>query len=233
MQIEQLMRYIDFQNIMSPNRMGRYLTACGGDSRKAMTLYRKNLKLSQELFTVVSCLEIALRNKIDRLYLAQNGADWLRQASSAGGMFDTNNTRQTKNIIVRSIADLGPLYTHAKLVANMDFGFWRYLFAQPQFFAGGQILLQIFPAKPRSTPQIQYNQTYVFNELEKINGLRNRLAHHEPVCFATGQQFKSTVYARQQYALILELFGWMSIDEAALLYGLDHIIPVCSDIDAL
>lgn len=227
------MRYIDFENIMSANRMGRYITACAGDSRNAMTLYRKNLKLSQELFTIVSCLEIALRNKIDRLYLNHKGADWLLHASSAGGMFDTHNSRQTKNIILRCIAELGPLYTHAKLVAKMDFGFWRYLYAQPQFYAGGQVLLQVFPSKPRSTPLIQYNHSYVFNELEKINGLRNRLAHHEPVCFANSQQLRSTLYARQQYALILELFHWMNIDEAALLYGLDHIMSVCNDIDAM
>jgi len=42
------MRYTDFENIMTPARMGRYLTACGGNTRKAMTMYRKNLQLSQE-----------------------------------------------------------------------------------------------------------------------------------------------------------------------------------------
>lgn len=227
------MRYTDFENVMSPNRMGRYLTACNGDSRKAMTLYRKNLKLSQELFTVISCLEIAFRNKIDRLYLNLNGSDWLKNAVSVGGMFDTNNSRQTKKIITKGITDLGHRYSHAKLLARMDFGFWRYLFAQPQFFAGGQVLLQIFPSKPRSTPHIQYNHTYVFNELEAINELRNRLAHHEPICFASGLQIKSTTYARQQYNLMLELFQWMNIDESSLLYGLDHIIAVSNDIDAM
>ena len=41
--------------------MERYLTACGGDTRKAMTLYRYNLQISQEMFTIVSCFEVALR----------------------------------------------------------------------------------------------------------------------------------------------------------------------------
>ena len=43
------MKYVDFEEIMSPARMNRYLTACANDSKKAMTLYRKNLILSQEL----------------------------------------------------------------------------------------------------------------------------------------------------------------------------------------
>ncbi len=33
--------------------------ACGGNTIKAMTLYRYNLKLSQELLTVISCFEVA------------------------------------------------------------------------------------------------------------------------------------------------------------------------------
>ena len=41
--------------------MTRYVQACGGNTRKAMTLYRYNLQLSQELFTIISCFEIALR----------------------------------------------------------------------------------------------------------------------------------------------------------------------------
>ncbi|MDE5641907.1 MAG: hypothetical protein K2I56_00275, partial [Muribaculaceae bacterium] len=58
--------YADFEKIMSSKRMERYLTACGGDTRKAMTLYRYNLQISQEMFTIVSCFEVALRNAIDR-----------------------------------------------------------------------------------------------------------------------------------------------------------------------
>jgi hypothetical protein len=42
------MKYADFASIMAAPRMSRYLTACNNDSRKAMTLYRKNLQLSQE-----------------------------------------------------------------------------------------------------------------------------------------------------------------------------------------
>jgi len=69
------MKYIDFENIMSSARMSRYLSAMGNDSRKAMTLYRKNLKLSQEMFTIISCFEVALRNKINAQYTAQHGND--------------------------------------------------------------------------------------------------------------------------------------------------------------
>ena len=49
------MKFVDFEKIVSSKRMSRYLAACNGDTRKAMTLYRYNLRLSQEAFTIVSC----------------------------------------------------------------------------------------------------------------------------------------------------------------------------------
>jgi hypothetical protein len=227
------MKYTDFERIMSATRMNRYLVACGNNSRKAMTLYRKNLHLSQELFTVISCFEIALRNSINQQYTNLYGNDWLQNSISSGGIFDKPACLRAKNVIGKALIKLDKNYTHTKLLAEMDFGFWRYLFAQPQFYAGGQTLLRIFPSKPTSTPAIQYNQTFVFNQLEQINTLRNRIAHHEPVCFFPGKPVINTTYARQQYALILQLFQWMNIDELSLLYGLDHIMTVCNEIDLL
>jgi len=218
---------------MSAARMSRYLVASGNNSKKAMTLYRKNLHLSQELFTVICCFEIALRNAIDRQYTSQYGNDWLLNSSLNGGIFDSQNCRHAKEAINKAVAKLSNRYTHTKLLAEMDFGFWRYLFAQPQFYAGGQVLLRIFPSKPVSTPSMQYNHSFVFNQLEKINGLRNRIAHHEPICFLPNGATIDTAYARQHYSLILQLFQWMNIDELSLLYGLDHIMTVCNEIDSL
>lgn len=218
---------------MSAARMSRYKIACNGDSRKAMTLYQLNLRLSQELFTVISCFEVALRNAIDKHYTNYLGADWLKDAVSTGGIFDNIICGRTNRIITSSLGELGTNYTHHKLLTNMDLGFWRFLFAQPQFTAGGNTLLKIFPAKPKSSPSMQYNNHFVFNELRKINELRNRIAHHEPICFEIRQSIKNTTYARQQYALLLQFFQWLSFDEAALLYGLDHIRIVCNQIDLL
>jgi hypothetical protein len=134
---------------------------------------------------------------------------------------------------LRVSLDLGTDYTHPKLVAKMDFGFWRYLFSRKQYRALGQNLLNIFPAKPSSSLIIQYNQIYVFNELAKINQIRNRIAHHEPICFRPSFPIINTTYVRQHYHLILQLFQWMAIDEAALLYGIDHILSICNTIDSM
>ena len=229
------MRFSEFEKILSTARMSRYVNACAGNTKKAMTLYRLNLRLSQELFTIVSCFEVALRNAINFHCIPVFGNDWLRQGASqgSGGIFDNPNCRFTARNINEAVLKLNNSYTHSKLVAELGFGFWRFMFAPHQYFVTGRTLLGIFPAKPTSTPAIQYNHTFIFNQLVQINKLRNRIAHHEPVCFQIGNSIKDTTYVRQNYALIKQLFQWMNIDEIALLYGIDHINTITNQIDAL
>tara|TARA_R110002124_G_scaffold76758_4_gene205721 strand:+ start:5260 stop:5922 length:663 start_codon:yes stop_codon:yes gene_type:complete len=218
---------------MSTPRMNRYLIAVGNDSRKAMTLYRRNLRLSQELFTIISCFEVSLRNAINDLYVKEHGSEWLKKSVSSRGFFSTRKCKGTSKIIRRKLKSLGSDYIHPKLVAEMDFGFWRYLYASPQFSAAGKKLLKMFPAKPKSSPAIQYDNKYVFRQLEKINNLRNRIAHHEAVCFKLGYAEIDTTYASQHYNLTLELFNWMKINEQSLLYGLDHVNTTIAEIENL
>ena len=107
------------------------------------------------------------------------------------------------------------------------------MFVDRQYRAAGNTLLDVFPSRPASSIGFNYNHTYIFNQLALINDLRNRIAHHEPICFIPGASVKDTTYARQHYNLIIQLFQWMQIDEAALLYGIDHINTICNEIDAL
>lgn len=225
------MKYVDFEKIMSPERMQKYVAACNGDTRKAMTLYRKNLHLSQDMFTVVSCLEVALRNAIDVQMRTRWGSDWLRDAVQPGGIFDNHNMARTGAIIRKAYEELRKTgeYSHPKLLAEMEFGVWKYMFSPRQYQATGQILLRVFPNKPKSSPQVQYNHTYIFNELDKVNTLRNRIAHHEPICFVKGVVGVNTSYVVNEYRSIQTLFAWMGVDSVALLYGLDHIINICNN----
>lgn len=229
------MKFNEFQAIISTERLQRYLTACSGDTKKTMTLYRRNLNLSQEVFTLLSCFEVAIRNSIDAVLVAHFGNDWLRDAVMPGGIFDIPACRDSANIIRKAYTRLqrNNSYTHSKLLAEMEFGVWKYMFANPQYRVTGRILLSIFPNKPRSTVQCQYNNTYMFNELDGINILRNRIAHHEPICFALRQPAIGTSYILNAYQRLHTLFLWMGIDSHSLLYGLDHVRQVCKRINQL
>lgn len=215
--------------------MERYLTACGGDTRKAMTLYRYNLQISQEMFTIVSCFEVALRNAINRKLTDNLGENWLRDSILPDGVFTEPILRKTRDIIAFAHRKLtqSHSYSHPKLLAEMEFGIWKYMFSPIQYRVTGRNLLAIFPNKPRSSREMQYNQTYIFNELDKVNSLRNRIAHHETICFATNTSTIDTSYVINIYSKIKTLFSWMDIDSNSLLYGLDHINRVCAQINQL
>ena len=167
-----------------------------------MKLYRMNLHLAEEMFTIVGCYEVALRNAIDKIMVASNGNDWLRDAIQLGGIFD-----------------------------NPKFHNWKYMYSNPQYLATGRQLLKAFPNKPKSTPAVQYNNQYIFNELDAVNRIRNRIAHHEPVCFLHDLDQISTTHLMSVYDKVMTLFSWMGIDSKSLLYGMDHVKAVCKEIE--
>lgn len=155
-----------------------------------------------------------------------------------GGCFYANRkTANTKAIIEKAYNGLqrGHLYSHTKLLSQMEFGIWKYMFSNVQYQLTGQTLLGIFPNKPRSTKRQRYNNTYIFQELDYINNLRNRIAHHEPICFGTGinRTIIDTSYALNRYSRILILLQWLGIDSNSLLYGLGDVIGTCNKINAL
>ena len=220
-----MMHYKYFKEIISEERMRRYINASDGNERKAMALYRYNLTLSSEMFKIISVFEVALRNKITLIMEPFLGEDWLRDSCLAGGIFDTPRTIGTKKVIGRAYDGLVNLnsYTPTKLLAEMEFGVWKYMYSAPEYMATGQKLLRVFPNKPQSTPTAQISNRQIFNELNSVNKLRNRIAHHEPICFSAHRQIKSISYAKCEYQRMMKLFSWMGIDSGELLRGIDYV----------
>lgn len=226
------MKFTDFEYILSPKRMERYLKACNGRKRKAMKLYNENINLAKEVYVVVNYFEVALRNAIDRQLKLALGEDWLRDAVMPGGIFDNPKCHDSYKIIYARYNSLNRSeeYTHSKLLSSLEFGIWRYMFSPSQYKATGQVLLRIFPNKPKSSPLMQYNNVYFFNELNYVNALRNRIAHHEPICFSPKRNNVDITYISQQYERIMRLFAMMGIDSKQLLKDMNHVEKACIDI---
>jgi hypothetical protein len=181
------------------------------------------------MFTLISCFEVALRNRIDKQMVAHLGNDWLRDLVMPGGNFYNNRSvEKTKKIIINAYNELqtNGNYSHSTLLSAMEFGVWKYLYSNAHYRQTGRVLLQAFPNKPRSSAQIQYDHNYIFHELNFINNIRNRIAHHEPICFGNPVGIDTT-YALTHYARMMTLFQWMDIDAPRMLYGLDHVGKVC------
>ena len=228
------MTYKQFENIVSARRMERYLIACYGDTQKARRLYKMNMRLACEMFIIVSGFEIALRNAIHTKVSARLGEDWLERSVKKGGVFYSLPSKAKRNIVsTAKKLKANNKYDSDQMVASMEFGTWKYMFSKIQYEATGQCLLKIFPSKPKSSKEAQYDRRYFFNELDHVNSLRNRLAHHEPICFTHDNDEVDLSYAKAEYNRIIKLFAWMQIDSKSLFGNLDKVQTTFSQIEKL
>ncbi len=226
------MTYEEFEQLISHSRLTRYIAACDNDKRRTLKLYRANIRLSGDLLAILGMFEVVLRNKIDVHYKAQFFAapgshDWLLAATLPGGFLTGRNCYNSRIKINEAYRELGTRYTHDRLVASLSFGFWKHLFKGFQFMAGGSTLLSIFPGKPPRT-----NQSNVYAKLDRINAIRNRVAHHEPICFGLGNAI-SSAYVRSHFQEIIDLLNWMNIDESLLFTGIDGVLKEAGFIDRI
>ncbi len=205
-----------FHTAISEPRYLRYLAACGHRER-ALQLYRANIFLSQQLYGVIGIFEVILRNSIDRHMTILKGEQWLEDAVSPDGYLDINQgCEYTFHSVQEAIQRLALEYTHDRLIAKLTLGFWTYKFASKEFAAAGSNLLEIFPKRPFGTKQKQ-----IFQKLIMINETRNRIAHHEPICFE--KNIISAARAEKRYKLILELLEWLGCDAQKILSGIDKV----------
>jgi hypothetical protein len=94
----------------------------------------------------------------------------------------------------------------------MTLGFWVHLFAPKQFRQGGQCLHQIYLHRPKGVSPRE-----LFNDLLFILNFRNRIAHHESICFNKQKEF-STDSIRNFEEIILRHLVWLGYDIPTLIY---------------
>lgn len=188
------------QKLYSTARMSKYLSACNGDKQKTMQLYRYNLRLCQRFYGVLSLFEVILRNAVNNHYMVYfSDVDWIVNQADNGKLLVHD-----KDEIKQAEADYKKrgIYNNDKMVSSLTFGFWTFLFTKNNYKKGGKTLLRIFPNKAKGK-----NQADVYLDLTHIREFRNRIAHHEPICFDGNGQI-STSFARKHYQLICDYIGY-------------------------
>lgn len=212
------MKYQDYEKAFSKTRLNKYLKACGGNTVAALTLYRHNIKLCQKCYGILSVFEVVLRNAINEHYRAHfSDSDWIRNQLLPGGMLESHPQNQTVLKTINHL-DLNGRYTNERVVSSVSFGFWTHLFTKIPFKKGGSTLLKIFPAKYSGL-----GQRAIYNELQAIKDFRNRIAHHEAICF-NDNGAKSTAGVRISYELVIKYIRFLGYKESQLYYGLD-VLP--------
>ena len=207
------MKYSDYEIAFSPARLNRYLVACGGNRQKALSLYRHNVRLCQKFYGILNIFEVVLRNAINMHYQRHfSDVDWIRHQCNPGCMLERAPQRMEIERTVAMLERQGK-YSNDRIVSSVTFGFWTYLFNRIPFRQGGMNLLQIFPNR---TPGLA--QRPIYNELQDIKSFRNRIAHHESICFNLSGEIGIS-YAQEKLDLIKKYVVFLGYDPIELFRG--------------
>ena len=171
---------LDLEAVLSPPRFGTYLRATDGDRSRAMDLYCWNTDLSAAFYVLLQFCEIGTRNGAVEAVAAEFGANWHLNRGFyrslprlAGG-----RSYQPADDIAQQ-ARRQP--TSGKVVAELKFAFWQYLFVKGQ---DGRLwdrhLRTAFPGIPADLT-VAEARGRIHADIEIIRRLRNRIAHHEPI----------------------------------------------------
>ena len=148
-------------------------------TRRPFHLYEWNAELAAAVWRDVAHLEVAVRNAFDRcLDQHLDGDHWIRRDRV---LFDRTRGK-TGNADTRSRRDVevarrraGPDAPPGKVVAELSFGFWRYLTS-----ASYEKRLWL-PALRHALPDGTDRAREVERPMSDLHQLRNRVAHHEPL----------------------------------------------------
>lgn len=212
------MKYHDYEIAFSKARLNKYLKACSGNTVTALKLYRLNIKLCQKIYVILNIFEVVLRNAINNHFISHySDSDWIRHQLVTGGLLETHPQKEIVEKLVGELDKQGR-YTNDRVVSSVSFGFWTYLFTKIPYNKGGKNLLKVFPDKVSGL-----GQRAVYKELQAIKAFRNRIAHHEAICFDSNGD-KNIQPAKESYALVLKYIQFLGYPVKHLYFGLD-VIP--------
>jgi len=206
------MKYSEFEIALSQPRIEKYLNACGGNKQKAISLYRYNIKLCQRCYGILGFFEVVLRNAINAHFIAQlDDEEWILHQANEGFL---DRFKESVNREYQRLLRDGAYAPH-KLLTSLTFGAWVYLYSRLGFRTSGQTLLQIFPNKPHGL-----GQNAVHQALEDIRVCRNRIAHHEPICFDSRGDI-SAEYVNHIFELVKEYLYYLGFNPDEMLWGIE------------
>lgn len=212
---------------LSGPRFGIYLTRAGGDRARALELYAWNTRLSAAFMHDLAHLEVGLRNAYDRAITDHRPLDaphWVfdadtlfpPQIATADDGTEIDSNAKTREQIVAALVSaaeaerlrmnridkdaeqprrVGPIRpSPGHVVAEFTFGFWRY------FTKSAHEKRLWVPYLHHAFPP-SASRKVIDRHITKLNDLRNRVAHHEPI---------SVELARRRHLELIEVAGWLS-----------------------
>lgn len=173
---------------LSADRLRPHLTATGDEPEAALRLYEWNASVSAAMMHDLGHLEVALRNAYDRAIRSvwTGPGHWTRhrhqlfapEMRRRKGVFVDIN-RRPRAALAQAIENAGgQTAPPGKAIAELMFGFWRYLTSKAH--EKSLWVPYLHHAFPRGTDR----QRDVDQRVGRLHELRNRAVHHEPLLSA-------------------------------------------------
>lgn len=220
---QPIWRYAALRDRLTAERLGSYLAAADGDLALAFSLYEWNMRVSAGVLTTTGIVEVIVRNAMDQQLRAWAGAKkpgstWLDLAPlDDQGRSDVTKARQ------RATRHGADAEVHGKVIAELNFGFWRYL-AASRYLTSLWVpaLHRAFPRGPR---ELRTRRGEAERRLQQLMFVRNRAAHHEPIHRRN---------LMRDHDRAVELVSWIDEDCAAWLVEqspIPHLYGLRPDLD--
>lgn len=196
---------------LSPERLAPYLRATGGDLAAAVRLYEWNLAVSGALYEALGILEVALRNGLSTQLAAHHGTlpgNWYDDPLGVFSDLAHDDIAAAR----RRVWKLHRPETPGRVVAELSFGFWKFLLAkryEATLWTG-----HLRHAFPNLQPQ---SRATVYRALDELHAVRNRIAHHEPIHSRDLTADTLTIY---------RLLDWIDHDVRAWAVTLSRLQPI-------
>lgn len=196
------------ERYVTADRLGPYLSEAAGDFDKAEKLYIWNLRMAGALHEALGVFEIVIRNALCeqlRNWHGQLAGSWL---DDPRGVLERNRIDQIEDAR-RFLIDRGKTATEGRVVAELPFGFWRYLLTRR--YEHSLWTPHLRKAFPLMKPQ---NRDKLYLQLDSLHALRNRVAHHEPV-------HKHALALKHKQ--MVDIVSWVDADMGSWLVGISRV----------
>ena len=157
---------------LSAPRLATYVRATGGDLDRAVKLYLWNAAVAGALWEVLGHVEVVLHDALTaRHQRLDRAGQWYDDPARELSQHARDDISRARQRLQRADAPLLP----GKVVAELGFGFWRFLLAR-------RYTATLWPAL---RPAFQYlpgsDRRLLEAPVARLHVLRNRVAHHEPL----------------------------------------------------
>lgn len=206
---------------LTAERLRSYLLLSSGDVPGAIHLYDWNAEISGALYEDLGRLEVIFRNALDAALVAY-GAErewpttWYRRKQLFAGKPGQRPLAVIEAARLHA-ARRGSPECHGKVVAELPFGFWRYL-CRSAYLTSLWVpaLASAFPQHPANGDPRAVRRD-VEDRIQRLHFLRNRIAHHEPIHQRD---------LRRDHRDLLELVGWICFESRDWIAGASRSMAV-------